>query len=207
MDIFAWISPLWNILAILAFIAGLWMAARLLPALIAWIHSAYPTGLLYRPLARTILWLAAGALFSFPLLDLVSWVGNLASIALGQSSSGKFSTMLGTVSTSVYLSFSLLLMLLVYGIILYLAVDFISLPGRFDRTQRILLVLSVASLVYQGVFRVIDMVFAFQFPILNVQQNYGVAGFLAEILLGLVVLTVILIGLNRVIPKHPVSNK
>jgi hypothetical protein len=207
MDLFAWISPLLNVLAIVGFIAGLWVASRLLPALIDWIHTAYPTDLLYRPLSRTILWLAAGTLFSFPLLDLLNWVGNLANIALVPSSGNRYSTLLGSISLPLYLSFSLLLMLLVYGIILYLAVDFISRPGRFDRTQRILLVLTVASLVYQGVFRVIDMVFAFQLPILNVQQNYGVAGFLAEVLIGLVVLSAILIGLNRVIPKHPASNK
>jgi hypothetical protein len=200
MDVFASISSVLNILAIVGFFAGLWIAARLLPALIAWIHTAYPTDRLYRPLSRTILWLAAGALFSFPLFDLLGWLGNLANIALVHSSGNGYSTLLGSISLPVYLSFSLFLMLLIYGLIIYLAVDFISLPGRFDRTLRILLVLSVASLVNRGVFTVFDMIFGFQLPNLNFQQDFGVAGFLAEILLGLVVLTMILIGLNKRFP-------
>jgi hypothetical protein len=196
-----------NVLAILAFIVGLWMAGRLLPRVLAWIRTRELRDQLARPPARVLLWVALGALLSFPLIDGVGWLANLVNVLLAPSTSGEFSTALGSVSTRVYSSFPLALAFGVYWVTFWLGQEFLSMPGRFTRTERIFLILSVASLVYRGIHGIFPQVFTLQLPLPLVQQNYGVAGFLAETAIGFALLGIILVGLNRVLPNHPLSGK
>jgi hypothetical protein len=190
-----------SILSILSVIAGLWIAGKLLPDLIAWFYSAYRNDLLFRPLIKILLWLGLGAFFTLPLLDFASWLGNLMNFALVPQ--GEFSTMLGTVSMRVYSIFLLLLMLAVYGIIVYFARDYMKTGGHFNQAERIFIVLSIASLVYRGVHSIFIQIFTFQLPIINVTQNLGITGFFIEVLVGIAILTVTLIILNKVLPTHP----
>jgi hypothetical protein len=148
-----------------------------------------------------------GALLSSPLIDGVSWLANLVNVILAPSTGGEFSTALGSVSTRVYASFPLALAFGVYWITFWLAQEFLALPGRFTRTERTFLILTVASLVYRGVHGIFPQVFTFHQPTAIVQQNYGVAGFLVEALFGFALLGIILVGLNRVLPNHPLSGK
>jgi hypothetical protein len=183
------------------------MAGRLLPRVLAWIRARELRDQLSHPPARVLLWIALGALLSFPLIDLVGWLANLVNVILVPSTGGEFSTALGSVSTRVYSSFPLLLAFGVYWITFWLAQGFLALPGRFTRTERTILILTVASLVYRGIHGVFPQVFTFHLPTALVLQNYGVAGFLAETAIGFAILAAILIGLNRVLPNHPLSGK
>ena len=196
-----WMNSILSILSILCVVAGLWIAGRLFPDLIAWFQSAYRNDLLSRPLIKILLWLGFGALFSLPLLDFASWLGNLMNFALVPQ--GEFSTMLGTVSMKVYSIFPLLLMLAVYGIIVYFGRDYMTTGGNFNQTERIFIVLSIASLVYRGVHSIFIQIFTFQLPIINVTQTFGITGFLIEVLVGIIILTVTLVVLNKVLPTHP----
>jgi hypothetical protein len=207
METIYWVSSILNILAVLGIIVGLWIAGRLFPALLTWLHSENRNGLFSRPLVKILLWLALGAFFTLPLLDFVGWLGNLVNVAFAPQEGGEFSTILGTVTGRVYSIFPLFLMLAVYGIIVYLAKDYISIPGHFNQTERIFIVFGIASLVYQGVHNIFSQVFSFQLPIINVMQNYGLLGYLIEVLVGIAILTEILIGINRLLPNHPARSK
>jgi hypothetical protein len=55
-------------------------------------------------------------------------------------------------------------MLAVYGITIWLTMDFLSTSGQFNPTERIFIVLSIASLVYRGIRAIFTQVFSFQIP-------------------------------------------
>jgi hypothetical protein len=207
MDITPWVSPILSILFVLAFIAGLWIAGTFLPLAITWIHSEELQDILSRPFARNIVWLALGGLFSLPLMDFVILLGDMANIILNPQAGSGFSTLLGTIPQVVYFAFFPLLMLLVYGVIFWSAMDFMATSEPLTYSQRIFLVLSIASLVHQGMRVIFAQVFSFQIPTLPVQQNYGIPGFLVEILIGFVIFFLIVIGLKRFLPAHPVSSE
>ncbi|MDD5371656.1 MAG: hypothetical protein PHQ40_21455 [Anaerolineaceae bacterium] len=200
-------SPIANLLAILAFTVGLWMAGRLLPRVLAWIRVRELRDQLSQMPARVLLWIALGALLSSPLIDGVSWLANLVNVLLAPSTGGEFSTALGSVSIRVYASFPLFLAFGVYWVTLWLGQEFLGLPGRFTRTERTFLILTVASLVYRGIHGIFPQVFTFQLPTAIVQQNCGVAGFLVETAIGFALLAAIMVGLNRALPSHPLSGK
>jgi hypothetical protein len=196
-----------NVLAILAFIVGLWMAGQLLPRMLAWIRARELRDQLSQMPARVLLWVALGTLLSSPLIDGVSWLANLVNVLLAPSTGGEFSTALGSVSTRVYASFPLFLAIGVYWVTLWLGQAFLALPGRFTRTERVFLILTVASLLYRGIHGIFPQVFTFHLPTPLVQQDYGVAGFLVETAIGFALLAAILVGLNRVLPNHPPGGK
>ncbi|MFZ2097453.1 MAG: hypothetical protein WAV05_12520 [Anaerolineales bacterium] len=207
MDKIYWIYSILSILAILCIIVGLWIAGKFLPACINWIEPIVNNDLLSQPFAKIILWLALGGLFSLPLLDLVRWLGNLANIVVVPSGQGDggFSTSLGLIPSRVYLGFTLFLMLVLYGIVVWFAAAYLTTPGQFNQTNRIFIVLSIASLFYRGVYNIFTLIFSVQLPPGFIQQNYGVPGFLFEVAIGFVILVLILFGLNRFMPTHPPS--
>jgi hypothetical protein len=94
-------------------------------------------------------------------------------------------------------------MLAIYGIVVWFATDFLSIPGQFNQTERIFIIFSIASLFYHGVSNIFTYIFSFQLPSGFIQQNYGIPGFLFEVAIGLVILFLILFGLNRFMPTHP----
>jgi hypothetical protein len=207
MDAIYWIYSIMSILAILFIIVGLWIAGKFLPACINWIHPKVNNDLLSRPFAKIILWLALGGLFTLPLLDILRWLGNFANIVfipVGQGGDG-FTTFLGLIPIRVYYGFYLILMLAIYGIVVWFTIDYLSTPGQFNQTERIFIILSVASLVYHGVSNIFNYIFSFQLPSGLVQQNYGIPGFVFEVVVGFVILFLILFGLTRFLPSNPAS--
>lgn len=197
------LSPMLSILALLSVIVGLWVAGRLLPTVMVWLKSKYPNRLLSSQFSRITLWIALGALFTLPLLDLISWLRNLISVLLIPQSGGAFSTMFGTVSPQIYLLFPLLLMTAIYIIILYYGNDFLSKSRQFHQIERFFIVLTIASLVYRGINTIFAQVLSFQLPLINIQQNYGAIGYLLEVLVGGVIFIIILFGLNQFLSTHP----
>jgi hypothetical protein len=209
MDTIYWIYSIMSILAILCIFVGLWIARRFLPACINWISSKGQNDLLSQPFAKIILWLALGGLFTLPLLDFVRWLGNFANIVfvpVGQGGNG-FTTFLGLIPSRVYYGFSLILMLVIYGIIVWFTIDYLSTPGQFNRTERIFIILSIASLFYHGVSNIFTYIFSFQLPSGLVQQNYGIPGFVFEVVVGFVILFLILFGLTRFLPSNPANSQ
>lgn len=206
MDTISWINPVLNILVILGAIVGLWMAGILLPTVITGIHSESLREIISHPFAKIILWAALGALFALPLIDIVSWLGNLVNIVLESQGGSNVSTVLGMISPQVYSSFFLFLMLAVYGLTLWLAKDYLPAHGQFNQVERYFIILSIASLIYREIQIGFTQIFFFQLPNQNV-QNYGITGFMLEILIGFAILAVILVGLNRFLPNHPASGE
>jgi hypothetical protein len=207
MDTIYWIYSIISILAILCIFVGLWIARRFLPDCINWIRSKGQNDLLSQPFAKILLWLALGGLFTLPLLDFVRWLGNFANIVFvsaGQAGNG-FTTFLGLIPTRVYYGFYLILMLAIYGIVVWFTTDYLSTPVQFNQIERIFIILSVASLFYHGVSNIFTYIFSFQAPSGLIQQNYGISGFVFEVVLGIVILLLILFGLNRILPSHPAS--
>jgi hypothetical protein len=201
-----WMTTVLNILSILSIIIGLWIAGRILPMFIVAVDFEDLRDRLNRPFVRAVLWFALGTLLSFPLLDFVRLLGNLATYLISPLQQGRFTTILGTVSIVFYSSFHLLLMLVIYGAVLWLLSEIITLPGKLNQIERTLLSLSVASLVYRGILAIFTQIFSLQLPI-GVSQDYGVPGFLLEILIGLFILIAIVVLLDRLLPTHPVSSE
>jgi hypothetical protein len=207
VDTIYWIYSIMSILAILFIIVGLWIAGKFLPACINWIHPKVNNDLLSRTFVKIILWLALGGLFTLPLLDILRWFGNFANIVfipVEQGGDG-FTTFLGLIPIRVYYGFYLILMLAIYGIVVWFTTDFLSTAEPFNQTERIFIVLSIASLLYHAVYNIFTYIFTFQLPSGLVQQNYGIPGFLFEVVIGFVILFLILFGLNRFMPTHPPS--
>lgn len=207
MDTIHLIYSILSILAVLCIFAGLWRAGRFLPACINWIHSKIDHDLLSQPFAKIILWLALGGLFTLPLLDLVRWLGNLANIVVVPSGQGDggFTTFLGIAPFWVYYGFNIFLMLAIYGIVFWFAMNFLSIPGEFTKMERTFIILSVASLFYRGVSNIFTYIFSLQLPSNLAQQDFGIPGFVFEVLVGFIILLLILFGLNRFMPTHPPS--
>ncbi len=208
MDTIYLIYSIMSILAILCILVGLWIAGKFLPACINWICPKVQNDLLSQPFAKFILWLALGGLFTLPLLDFVRWLSNFANIVfvpVGQGENG-FTTFLGLIPFQVYYGFYLILIVVIYGIVVWSTMDFLSTAEPFNQTERIFIILSIASLFYHAVSNIFSYIFSFQLPSGLVQQNYGIPGFLFEVVLGFVILFLILFGLNRFIPTHPPSS-
>jgi hypothetical protein len=207
MQTIAWLSPILNILAILAVIAGLYISGKFLPSLIAWVHIKNPSSPLLSQFPKIIIWLALGALFTAPLLDLINAFSILINVTLAAQGASEYPFLLGTVSPRVYFLFPLLLMLGVYALIIYFGKDYISSSKQFRQTERTFIILAIASLIFSAINSVFTQVLSFQAPFLNVQQNFGLVGYLVEILIGIVILAVILFGLNRLLSNHPASRQ
>lgn len=202
MNIMVWLNPLFSILAILATIAGLAIAGLLLPKVISWIRNDHFRTLLSRPFARLVLWISLGALFSFPLIDFITWLRNLVQIVA--LSSAPFTTSFGPVSLPAFSAFPLVLVILVYGSIYWLTRNYLRTDAQVSPVERFFIISSIASLVYRGINNVFSYIFSMNLP-LSAQPNDGFAGLALQWLIGLLLLIVILGGLNVYLPNHPVS--
>jgi hypothetical protein len=200
-----WIGPIFNILAIFGIITGLYIAGRLLPTFFTWLSSFFPENLLSRQIPKTILWLALGALFTSPLLDIVSTIGLLINVTLSPQRGGEFTTALGTVPSQVYFLFPLILMVVVYMTTIIFGIKYATSLTQFHRTERIFILLVIASLVFGVVNSVFTQVLSFQIPFLASRQNLGIPGYLIEVAIGFLILVIILIGLDRILSNHPAS--
>jgi len=205
VDNFNWVGPIFNILAILCMITGLYIAGRLLPTFVTWLHSLFPENLFSRQIPKTILWLALGALFTSPLLDFVSSLGWLINVTLSPQGGGEVTSMLGTVPIQIYFIFPLILMVVVYVTVTIFGIKYVNSLTQFHQTDRIFILLAIASLTFGVTNSVFTQVFSFQVPFLTNSKNFGIPGYFIEVAIGIVILIMILIGLNRILSNHPVS--
>ncbi len=204
MDTIYWIYSFLSILALLSIFLGLWIARKFLPSSINWLHTKDRNDILSQPVAKFIIWLALGGLFTLPLLDFVRWLGyfaNFVIVPVGQT--GGFTTSLGIIPSRLYYGFYLILMAIIYGIAVWYTKDYLSMDERFDRIERIFIGLSIASLVYHANSNIFTYIFAFQLPSGVIQQNYGIPGFLIEVVFGFAFLFLILLGVNRFLTGNP----
>lgn len=199
-----WVNSAFSFLAILATLAGLVVAGIVLPEVIAWIRSDFFRALLARPLARLILWISLGALFSNPLIDLLRWIGNLVETLI--VSPTPYPTLLGLVSIQAILAVSMVLFVLAYGGIFWIARGFLESDVQPNRLGRFFILASVASLVYRGIVGIFNDIFAINFPA-SPQLNYGALGFTLEVLVGLLLLFIVIAGANIYLPGHPLNDQ
>jgi hypothetical protein len=203
-----WIFSGMSILAVVCIAVGLWIARKFLPTCINWLRPKLNNDLLSRPLVQFMLWLAIGGLFTLPLLDFVRWLGNLANLALlpaGEVDNG-LNTFLGLIPSQAYYGFYAILAVVIYGIVIWLSLDYLPANGQLDKTEHTFILLSIASLVYHGVSNIFSYVFAFQNPIITFQPDVGSAGFTIEVAVGVAILLIILLGLNLALPNHPAGS-
>ncbi len=204
MDTYYWIYTILSLLAIFSVFVGLWIAMKFLPSIIKSINIRINDDIFSRPFLRIILWLVLGGLFTLPLLDLIKWLVYWASILfMPAGQSGLFSTFLGSIPPQVFYGFMILMMFVLYAVVIWLANDYLSIPGQFNRTERFFIVLSIASLFYRGVTNIVTYLWAFQLPPNISLPNLGISGFLSEVLGGLIILILILYGFSRLLPSHP----
>jgi hypothetical protein len=200
-----WISWIFNLLGILGVVAGLWLARGVLPDLLSWLESEDRKDLLTHRATKIILWLALGSLFSLPFFDILDALAGLASYFLVPAN--EFALFMGMISTMVFLGVHIILKVIVYGVILYFAMDYIVTPGRFTQFTRTLVVLSLAGLVYRSFEMIINVVSTFQFPGVNLQPGGLSAQNLPLVFIGLAFIAVILVVLNRFLPDPSTDTK
>jgi hypothetical protein len=180
-------------MSVFAFIAGLWIARSVLPRLVGLISPNNQQLILSQPIIRTTLWLAIGSLISLPLEDIVRFLSYLVGIVLIPSQT--FSTVLGLVPGLAYYAFSLLTMLLIYGIaILFYRSEQLLILTSLNAAERLLIFFSSASLVLRGIQSVFNVVFAFPYSPHVYLEYIGITGFLIEIFIGVLILGLIYIG-------------
>ncbi len=203
METYYLIYSILSFLAILSIPVGLWIASKFLPECITWMGSKVNEDLFARPKVKIVLWLVLGGLFTLPLLDLIKWLVNLVNIMfipVGQS--GMFTTFLGPIPSKVYFGFMLVLMLVLYGVVFWFASNYLSIPGQLNQVQRIFVVLIIASLFYRGVSNILIYIFSLQFPPNFSLPNYGLTGFISEVVGGIVILILFLLGLSKLSPNQ-----
>lgn len=180
-------------MSVFAFIAGLWIARSVLPRLVGLISPNNQQLILSQPIIRTTLWLAIGSLISLPLEDIVRFLSYLVGIVLIPSQT--FSTVLGLVPGLAYYAFSLLTMLLIYGIaILFYRSEQLLILTSLNAAERLLIFFSSASLILRGIQSVFNVVFAFPYSPHVYLEYIGITGFLIEIFIGVLILGLIYIG-------------
>jgi hypothetical protein len=149
------LNTVYSILGLLSIILGLWIARKLLPTFIASIQIADGNDLFNKPWAKNVLWLALGALFSQSLNSVVILLVNIESVFLG---TGKLGTIFGPVPIQVYSIYSILLKVVIYGIVFYLAKNYLSSPGQFKKIERIFIVATLAGLILGLVASIFDLI-------------------------------------------------
>jgi hypothetical protein len=193
-----------NVLMIITFVAGMWIAGKVLPRLIAWILPQNLQDLFSQPVGKTVLWLCLGSLFSLPLKDLVTILADLIQVALYPTQA--INSAAGIVSIQVYVAFYLLLTVIIYGTILWFTRKFMQVPSPLTAAERTLIVLSAAGLISQGVHLVTGSVNDFSlFPLLS-QRFGGTTAFILQTILSWLLLGIILMGLSSLLYRQPVEN-
>jgi hypothetical protein len=186
------INTVLNILIILIFVAGLWIAAIMLPKLVAWLRPQAPERTPLRPLVTIVLWLGLSYMLTFPMRDVLTLVTDVLQIILGQSQ--RISVATGMVPVLVYFLFYIILMLVIYALILWVCREFFHASGPLNGAERGLLVLTAASLTYQSVQRLIASSLNYAlFPQLA-QLSDGSLGFIIQAVLSILVLGILVVA-------------
>jgi hypothetical protein len=196
-----------SVLEFLVIIPGLWVAGSLLPRLIGWIRPGELRERLARPFPRLIIWLALGALLTFPLLDLLGLLENWQSLA--QLPTGTVTTAFGQIPQGFFGYLSLVIMFLTYLVIWWLGRRAFPRPASLHSAERAFLILTTASLTYRFLSR--GILGFLQLPLpsgLGLQaNNLGIWGVFLIILVALAFLTAIVIGVNMALAGEPLSGE
>lgn len=201
------VNTILSILEFLVIIPGLWVAGNLLPRLIGWIHPGELRDRLARPFPRLVVWLALGALLTFPLLDLLGLLENWQS--LFEIQAGSVNTAFGNIPSGFFSYFSIVVMVLIYLLIWGVARRAVPRPDGVISIEWTFLVLTTASLVYRFISR--GILGFLQLPLqsgLGLQlSNLGIWGVLLIILVALALLTAIVVGINMALSGEPLKDE
>lgn len=179
-----------TILQLGAIVASLWAGGRLLRTLEAFLPSGRTRTRLSRAFIRLIVWIGTSMLFLLPFLDLLGLVRDWVEISVSRP------VIIPQIDTFL---FSLILLAVVYGSVLWITRKNLPDIPEIHPVERLLLVLSVASLVYRSISMTVSQFYFLQYLPFVQQRDYGTAGFVTAVFIGLLIYTAILFGLNYVI--------
>jgi hypothetical protein len=185
-----------SILAVVEFliiIPGLWVAGKLVPRLIGWIHPPRLREQLSRPFPRLVLWLALSSLLIYPLLDFLGLIENWQ--VLVSPPAGSINTSFGSIPAGSINQFSVGMMLLIYLVVWWAARRSLTRPEALGEAEWSLLILTVASLIYRFVSRGI-----LGFLQLPLPASFGSQTNLA-VVVALALLAVIVVGMNMALEE------
>ncbi len=201
------VNTILSVLEFLVIIPSMWVAGSLLPRLIGWIRPGELRERLSRPFPRLVIWLALGALLTFPLLDLLGLLENWQSLV--QLPTGSVNTAFGSIPEGFFSYFSIVVMVLTYLIIWGIAHRAVPRPAALGSVEWTLLILTMASLIYRFISR--GILGFLQLPLpsglgLGV-NNLGIWGVFLTILVALAFLTAIVIGVNMALAGQPLKDE
>lgn len=192
------------VIELLVIIPGLWIAGKLLPKVIGWVRPESLRAQLSRPAARLVIWLGLGALFTYPMLDLLGLLGSWP--AFITPSSGSYPTVFGAIPSNSLAELSIGIIVLTYLVVGWAAGRWISRPAEIDGVEWTFLVLTAASLIYRFISR--GMLGFLQLPLTPSTStlNMGTWGFVLAVGVGLALLAIIVIGVNMAMAEHPLED-
>jgi hypothetical protein len=201
------VNTILSVLEFLVIIPGLWVAGSLLPRLLGWIRPVELRERLARPFPRLVIWLALGALLTFPLLDLLGLLENWQ--ALVQAPTGSVNTAFGSIPSGFFSYFSIVVMVLAYLLIWWAARRAVPRPVALGTVEWAFLILTAASLIYRFLSR--GILGFLQLPLPSGlglgSNNLGIWGVLLTILVALALLAAIVIGVNMALAGEPLKDE
>lgn len=206
MDAQSWLRSIFGVLGLLTVIPALWVAKRWLAQLLLWLNRRSSGDLAGNQTIRLILWLALGGLFAKPLLEILGWLRSLITL-LAFTEQGIVGYGMGTVPPSTFSLLSLLLMLAVYGFVIWSGKGLLSKsaplssneqPSRVDMWFALL---ATASMVFTVIRLIVMQVVLFEFPNQLQPDDYGALGFLVAWVAGIILTAFLLVILDSQLSK------
>ena len=200
------LNTIYSFAWLFAVIFALWIAGRIILRNLSQVQEHKDDMALKRPLILMI-WLALGGLFVTPLQDLIGIIDAFVEtfVPLFSIPASQFVTVSGTEPWPLFTSMRGALLLLVYGLALWLGLKVLhiwNIPNilsiRVTPFEKVFMILAFGGLVYRAVYTVVVLVISSGATALSLRLGSQLAGdgiswILALLLLGLI----LLVMLNR----------
>lgn len=206
MDAQSWLRSIFGVLGLLAVIPALWVAKGLLSHLVGQLRQTPMGELAANQTVQLILWLALGGLFTKPLLEILGWIQALLS-SLILSEEGLVIYGMGTVPPATFSLLTLLLMLAVYGFVIWSGKALfagnvqISPNIQLSRVEKWFMLLAIASMVYTVIRLIVMRVVLIELPNRLQPDDYGALGFLVAWAVGILLTALVLVILDSQLSK------
>ena len=195
------LNTIYSIALLLAVISAPWIAGKIILRNLSQVQEHKDDTVLERPLILMI-WLALGGLFVTPLLDLIGIIDVFVEtfVPLFAIPASQFVTVSGTEPWPLFTSMRGALLLLVYGLALWLGLKVLSiwnipidLSIRVTPFEKVFMILAFGGLAYRAVVTVVGLVIssgatALSFRLGSQLAGEGISWILALLLLGLILL-------------------
>ena len=144
-------------------VIGFWLGSKFLPKLISWLEQTPNRSFLISPGIKFILWLTAGSLFTGTLIGFYQLLYPLAMMLFIPgwcNNQSHYWIILGNIPGCLYLLPSLLLYLIIFVLVFWFGVPFISdETNKTNKFYIVFLLLTITNLIFQLLYSVFSQFF------------------------------------------------